>query len=211
MSTFATQPVGDFLASIAAKTPTPGGGAVASAVGAIAAALAQMVVSYSLGKKNLAAHQAELEAAARVLTRSREVLLRLADEDAAAYGLVNELSRLPEGDPRRVAQYASACEAAVQVPMAVMATCVDLLRLFEKLAPKTNKHLSSDLGIAAELARATVDASSWNVEINAGSLPEPSRDAAIRQAVELRQAASALGTVVSAACLQTVRNLRATS
>ena len=43
-----------FLDSVAAKTPAPGGGAVASAVGALSAALAGMVVSYSTGKKNLA-------------------------------------------------------------------------------------------------------------------------------------------------------------
>lgn len=209
MSTFSAQPFGEFLSNIAAKTPTPGGGAVASAVGALAAALAHMVVSYSIGKKNLAAHQADLEAAAKVLTRSREVLLRLADEDAAAYGLVNELSRLPDTDPRRRAEYAAACEAAVQVPMAVMATSVDLLRLFDRLASTTNKHLSSDLGIAGELARATVEASNWNVEINVGSLSATAREATLQQAEGLRHAASEIAARVSTSCLNTVRGLRA--
>lgn len=209
MTSFAAQPLSDFLANIAAKTPTPGGGAVASTVGAIAAALAQMVVSYSLGKKNLAQHQPDLESAAKVLTRSREILLQLADEDAAAYGLVNELSRLPESDSRRLAQYPAACAAAVQVPMAVMATCVDLLRHFQKLAPITNKHLSSDLAIAAELARATVEASNWNVEINAGSLSAPAREKAAAQAAALRTHAATLATAIAQSCLAAVRSLRA--
>ncbi len=208
MSTFASQSVSEFLSKIAAKTPTPGGGAVASTVGALSASLAHMVVSYSLGKKNLAAHQGDLEAAARVLARSREVLLRLADEDAAAYGLVNELSRLPENDPRRASEYAAACQAAVQVPMAVMATCVDLLRLFEKLAPITNKHLSSDLGIAGELARATVEASNWNVEINVSTLSAATQSAKLQQAEGLRRAAGELAARVAASCLATVRGLR---
>jgi len=40
MSTIAGQRFDSFLGSIAARTPTPGGGAVASAVGAMSAALA---------------------------------------------------------------------------------------------------------------------------------------------------------------------------
>ena len=39
----------NLLESLAAKQPTPGGGAVASLTAAIGAALAQMVVNYSLG------------------------------------------------------------------------------------------------------------------------------------------------------------------
>jgi formiminotetrahydrofolate cyclodeaminase len=171
MSSFARQPLADFLASVASKTPTPGGGAVASAVGALAAALAQMVVSYSVGKKSLAQHEPRLQEATKVLERARGLLLELADEDAAAYGTVNELSKLPEGDPRRAA-LARATAASVQVPLAVMAACVDLLRLFETLAPITNKQLRSDLAIAAVLADATVRASRWNVAVNVAFLSD---------------------------------------
>ena len=40
-------PLRDFLADIAARTPTPGGGSVAAAVGAFAAALARMALAYT--------------------------------------------------------------------------------------------------------------------------------------------------------------------
>jgi formiminotetrahydrofolate cyclodeaminase len=176
VTTFAQSTVADFLAQTAAKTPTPGGGAVASAVGALGAALAQMVVSYSLGKKNLADHQSKLAEAAHVLERGRAVLLELAEEDAAAYGLVNELQKLPEGDPRR-AHLPAANAASVQVPLAVMGTCVDLLRLFVSLATITNRHLRSDLAIAAILAEATVRASRWNVEVNLAFLSDDAEKA----------------------------------
>lgn len=171
MSEFRAEDLGglsltELLAHVAAKSPTPGGGAVASAVGALGAALGQMVVSYSLGKKNLAAHQPELERAAGYLTRARELLLALATEDALAYGRVNALSKLPEGDPAR-AGLAEAERAAVEVPLAVMAAGVDLLREFEALAPRTNVQLHSDLEIAAILAEATVRAGACNVRVNA--------------------------------------------
>lgn len=194
------------LATVAAKTPTPGGGAVASTVGALAAALAQMVVSYSVGKKNLAEHQGRLEEAAKTLERARGMLLTLADEDAEAYGLVNELSRLPDGDERKARELPGATGASVQVPLAVAATCVDLLRLFEELAGKTNKMLRSDLAIAAVLAEATVRSSRWNVAINAPSLAAlggtGAADAArmLAEARDLTDAATAMARNVETFC-----------
>ena len=39
-----------------------------------------------------------------------EILLRLGDEDAMAYSLVNELMKLPESDPRRMRDYLPAVQ-----------------------------------------------------------------------------------------------------
>lgn len=179
-------PFGTLLESVAAKTPTPGGGAVASAVGALGSALAGMVVSYSLGKKSLAAHEPALQQAARTLAAARGLLLRLADEDAQAYGAVNELTRLPESDPRRVRELPAALRAAVDVPLATIAACVDLLRLMESLATITNRQLRSDLAIAAVLAEAAARSSRWNVAVNAGFLPEESaRKAALHDSARM--------------------------
>lgn len=189
----------EFIDAIGAKVPTPGGGAVASAVGAIAAALGRMVVSYSLGKKNLAEHQPLLQDADARLIRAARVLMMLADEDAAAYGAVNELSKLPESDPRRV-ELAAAQAASAQVPLSVAAAAVDLLRLFRDLAGTTNRYLRSDLGIAAVLARATVDASRWNVLINLPSLPADQAAAVGKAIDELCGLAKTLCADVEASC-----------
>lgn len=156
----------DLLERTASKTPVPGGGAVTGAVGALASALGGMVVAYSIGRKSLAGHQEELNDAARTLTQARAVLLELAAEDAQAYGLVNELMRLEEGDERRVREMPAAAEAAIRIPLAVIATCADLLRLMDRLPEITNPHLRSDLAIAAVLTEAVARASRWNVAIN---------------------------------------------
>lgn len=161
----------DFLGAVAAKSPAPGGGAVASACGALGAALAQMVVNYSIGKKNLVEHQGALQEANTKLERARAVLLELAEEDAAAYSLVNELQKLPDGDPRRK-ELDGAKVLAVRVPQSVAAAAIDLLRLFEQLAPITNRYLRSDLAIAAVLAEATVRSAIWNVRINAAEMAD---------------------------------------
>lgn len=164
----------EFLVAVGSKTPSPGGGAVASAVGALGSALAQMVLNYSIGKKSLAEHEGRLRGAMMQLTRASELFLALAEEDAEAYGQVNALSRLPEGDPRRK-DLPEAILASVQVPMATIAACADILRLFEILAPITNKQLRSDLAIAAVLADAAARSSRWNVVINAGGLTDPAQ------------------------------------
>lgn len=199
---FATLTLREFLVQTAAKQPTPGGGAVAGAAGALAAALAQMVVSYSLGKKNLATHQPLLEDAAKRLERARAMLLELADEDAAAYGLVNELTKLPETDARRITELPAALRASVDVPLSVAACATDLLRLMRDLAGKSNAYLRSDLAIAAVLAEATARSAAWNVNINVPQLADPmQREQVTRQTRELVEHAKSLAAEVEKACV----------
>ena len=172
MTTLASLSFSELLDQVAAKTPSPGGGAVACASAALAAALAHMVVAYSLGKKTLAQHQPELERASEALQRLRSIVIELGEEDAQAYSLVNELSKLPETDARRRTDLPAAIQASIQIPMAAIAACDDLLRLCEKLAPITNIHLHSDLAIAAVLAESGARASRWNVLVNVALLPD---------------------------------------
>lgn len=163
---------GDVLDSVAAKTPTPGGGAVASAVGALAASLAAMVVNYTVGKKSFAAHEERLRGSVERLRQGRRLLLQLAAEDAESYGAMNELMRLPEDDERRRRELPEVAAAAVAAPRATIAACADLLRLFEELLPITNRMLRSDLAIAVILAESAARASRWNVMINLPTLAE---------------------------------------
>src|SRR5512141_134279 len=75
----------ELLTSVAAKTPTPGGGSVSAVVGALSAALGEMAVNFSIGKKGLEAYQDELRPALAELHRARAVLQELMIEDQAAY------------------------------------------------------------------------------------------------------------------------------
>jgi formiminotetrahydrofolate cyclodeaminase len=193
--------LGEFLEAVAAKSPAPGGGAVASVVGALGASLAQMVVAYSLGRKGLAGHQPALEQASGSLARVRALLLGLAAEDAAGYALLNELQRLPETDARRAAELPAAAAAAIQAPRDTAAACADLLRLIERLAPITNPHLRSDLAIAAMLAEAGVRAGWWNVLVNLPLVEDPAQREATRKSVqELVDVSAARRADVERAC-----------
>ncbi len=201
MSELGAIPFAELLERVAAKTPTPGGGAVACAVGALGAALAEMVVAFSIGKKGLATYEPLLRGAAIRLARARELLLALADEDAEAYATVNRLQRLPEDHPERQAELDEAVRASIQVPMSTIGVCVDLLRLFVDLSSTTNKNLRSDLAIAAVLADATARASRWNVLVNAASGADPeSRQATARSLNELLADSTRLAAKVEQAC-----------
>lgn len=201
MQNIAEMPFGQLMEQIGAKTPVPGGGAVACATAAMAASLAQMVVAYSLGKKHLINHQSTLEQAQRRLENARQLFLQLAQEDAQAYAIVNEVSRLPETDERRKREYEPAIRAAIQIPQATMAACCDLLRLCEELAPITNRHLHSDLAIAAVLADSASRASIWNVRVNAALLPDhPGRSDLVEKAAAVAKECSARSETVERAC-----------
>lgn len=195
--------LGEFLERLSAKEPVPGGGAVTAAVGALSAALSQMVLAYSKGRKDLAAHADAHEAAAEQLDRARWMLLELAAEDIQAYEALSAAMKLPKDDPARSATLSRRAAEAIRPPMAVIATCTELLRLFDSLAPITNRHLRSDLAIAAVLAEAAARASLWNVLVNL-PLIDAAEAAEQRSRAEamLRQAATRLGAVEKA-CLAT--------
>ncbi len=169
----------EFLDAVAAKQPTPGGGAVASFVAALGAALGRMVVSYSAGKKSLLAHDALHHEALDTLAQFGERAMRLAEEDAIAYARLNALWKLDKGDPKRIAEFDEAVEQAIAAPHAVLHVCKEMLRLLQKLCGTTNPMLASDLAIAAILAEAGGRAAAWNVRVNLRLL----EDQAVRDAM----------------------------
>lgn len=175
----------DLLEQIAAKTPVPGGGAAAAAIGATACALASMVVHYSQGKADLAAHQAALDASDQDLTKRRYVFLELADQDAEAYAAYTDASKLAKDDPTRTAAMAAALDLCVQVPLRALDHARHLARTLEDLKDKVNWRLRSDLAIAALMAEAAARSCRCNIEINLPRVAsESARDA--HQAAMLR-------------------------
>ena len=148
--------------------------------GALAAAMGEMVLAYSVGKKSLQQHAGELNAAAAELHRARQVLLGLMVEDQGAYAAISGVRKLPESSSDRREKEPAALLACIRVPQAMAATAVAVLELCDRLADKVNHHLLSDLAVCAELAMATVRCASYNVRINLNDLS----DAADRQSLE---------------------------
>ena len=169
-------PLRDWLSAAAAKQPTPGGGSVAAVVGALAAAMGEMTLNYSTGRKaNSPAAEEILRENLAELTRARELLLRLMVEDQEAYlalVVARELDQTDAGSPDALA---AATQAAIAVPQAIMAAGLSVLACASRVAEHANKHLLSDLAVCGELALATVRCGGINVRVNLAGCPDADR------------------------------------
>lgn len=163
----------DFVEAVAAKTPTPGGGSVAAAVGALGAALGIMSARYS-----------DATDAESGLEELKAGFLKLVDADAEAYGQVNSAMSLPKGSEeeknRRKAAVQNALSEAAEAPLQGMKLAVRGLQVLADLAPRCNKHLRSDLLSSAHFLEAALEGCGENVRVNAASILDKAR----RQALE---------------------------
>src|SRR5262245_62005925 len=103
-----TQSLDHFLDAVAAKQPAPGGGSVSALVGALSSAMGEMVVNYSVGKKDLAAHDRQLREALLELSRARAIMLELMVEDQGAYEALSAARRSAKGAGDRDPSFAAA-------------------------------------------------------------------------------------------------------
>lgn len=177
-----TQSIDAFLSATAAKQPTPGGGSVAALTGALSAAIGEMVVNYSVGKKDLVQHQAELQTALTELTRARQIMLELMVEDQLAFHELSVCRKLPITDPQRSARFNEALNVCIGIPQTIGATAAAILGNCDKCVEMSNKFLLSDLAVCAELAMATVRCATYNVRVNLADVEDQQRKLTIESA-----------------------------
>lgn len=167
-----TTTIQEFLDAAAAKQPTPGGGAVAALAGALAAAMGEMVLNYSVGKKGLEAHAPALKVAVAEFRRARLMMLELMGEDQSAYEALTAARKMPADSPKRAEAVASAVMLCVRVPQSIAGTAAAILESADKLVDTVNHHLLSDLAVCAELAMATTRAALYNVRVNLAEIDD---------------------------------------
>ena len=161
-----TQTIESLLDSIAERSPTPGGGAVAGYTSALAASLASMVVAYSKPAETPHTSDSELERSHDRFIRARRRSLDLAEEDQRAYSQLNELWKKPKDDPTRIEAWDDAVAAAIEAPCQLIDLALEILVSLEALLPEANRHMMSDLAIAAAMAETSIRSAAWNVRIN---------------------------------------------
>jgi formiminotetrahydrofolate cyclodeaminase len=174
-------PIDQFLAATAARQPTPGGGSVAALTGALAAAIGEMVLNYSIGKKDLAQHESQLKSIAHELERARELLLQLMVEDQAAYEALRDARKLTPESPERAARLPASILTCIRVPQAIAAAAAAVLELCDRCVEIVNPYLLSDLAVCAELAMATVRAAGYNCRVNLPDVTDPADRISIEQ------------------------------
>jgi formiminotetrahydrofolate cyclodeaminase len=154
------------LEDLAAKKPTPGGGAVAGMLAGLSSALGNMVLAYSQGKQSLEEYSKLHEDCIKFLHVAKDESIALGDADSEAYEKVSALWKLSKSDPNRINQWDTALAEAIQIPLQTMELCNRILVTLNTLVGKTNEMLASDLAIAGILAESSARAAWWNVGIN---------------------------------------------
>lgn len=198
---FAAWPLETLLERIGDRAPTPGGGAVASVVGALGAALARMAMNYSIRKSTPDEDRIAIEALLSDLGAWADDYLAMAEADAQAYGELNRLQKLADDDPERVAGWSDALSASIAAPLRVVNVSVAMLRRLDGMVDRCNMWLRSDFAIAAILADAAARAGAWNVRVNLPLLPAGPEADYLRADIErsLREAA-ALAAAIGGRC-----------
>lgn len=200
-----------FLKELSSKSPTPGGGGAAGLGGALGAALGEMVVNLTLGKKKYADVEEEMQSILEKLEILKTEFIRLADEDgivfaplAAAYGLP---SATEEEKMHKQAVLEENLLKASLVPVSVMERAVEALELMDILAEKGSRLAVSDVGVGVQFIRSALLGAKMNVSINTGLMKNREKAVSLNeQAEKLAQEGTRRADTIYAAVEAALRN-----
>jgi glutamate formiminotransferase/formiminotetrahydrofolate cyclodeaminase len=165
-----------FTHETASVSPAPGGGSVSACLGAFGAALATMVANLSAHKRGWDDRWEEFSDWAEKGKAHHDALLRLIDEDTAAFKGVMSAFGLPQGTAAekaaRQATVQAATKNAIEVPLTVMETALSSMEVMRAMAEIGNPASVSDAGVGALCARSAVMGAFLNVRINLAGLDD---------------------------------------
>ena len=165
-----------FARETASESAAPGGGSISAAMGAFAAALATMVANLSAHKRGWDDRWKEFSDVAEKGQAILDRLLKLIDEDTAAFNRIMDVFSMPKGTDEEKAARAKALEEATlyaaSVPLQTMEASLEALPLALEMAQKGNPASASDAGVAALAAVAGIKGARLNVRINAAGLQD---------------------------------------
>ena len=180
----ASETLNDYLSRLAARKPTPGGGAAAAVHAAQGAALVAMVARFTTGDRYVqhAAMVSRITSAADSLI---DEALRLADADELAFQDVISSYRLPAGNDSerdaRAAAIQGALIQAAQPPVQLIGLSAAVVELATELLDVANPNVISDVAAAAEAARAAAATARVNIDINVAAVSEPAAKASLAE------------------------------
>lgn len=170
------QSCSEFTSLLSSKAAVPGGGGAAALVGGLGTALAGMVCNLTVGKKKYQQVEEEVKA---ILTKAEQIqkeLLDMVDEDAEhflplskAYGMPSNTDE-EKKEKERVLEIA--LKQACEVPIRIVKTCYEAIKLHEELVDKGSKLAISDVGVGVQCLRAALISGQLNVMINIGMIKD---------------------------------------
>ena len=174
----------EFVSALASSAPAPGGGGAAALVGAIGAALGNMVGALTVGKRRYADVQDEIEALMAKCDALQAALLDQVAADAEGFEPLARAYGIPKDDPDRERRLEEATRTACEAPLRIMALCCEAVDAVAAFAEKGSRLAVSDAGCAAALCGAALRSASLNVLINTRSMKDRAVAGAMNARVE---------------------------
>ena len=179
--------VNQFVEETASKASVPGGGSVSAMVGALGAALMEMVANLTIGKEKYAGVQEEMQALAAEGAALHEELLAGIKKDSESFNGYMRALKLPketeEEKKIRTAALQQGLKEATEAPLAIAESAAKIFPMAEAVK-RGNKGAVSDGLIAAMLARTAVVGALFNVKINLASIKDESYVSELEKRVE---------------------------
>ena len=157
---------GQFLDTLAAGEPTPGGGSAAAYAGAMAAGLVAMVARLTIGKKKYAEVEDQMKEILDEAEAQRSELTTAVDRDAKAFEAIMAAFKLSKDNPNRSAHIQEATLHAAEIPLEVASQAVRVMELALEVASYGNANAITDAGTGAAMAQASLIGAGYNVRIN---------------------------------------------
>lgn len=172
----AKQSVEDFVKTVSARTPAPGGGSVAAAVAAMGSALSCMVGQMTFGKRQWEKYDAQMRKIIPVMHDTMNDMLAIIDADTTAFNDYMAALKLPKDAPEDLTMREVAMEAglkkAIAVPMSLAKTVSKIWEPLKELATIANFGTKSDLQVGIRCLETGVLGAYYNVTINAEGIKD---------------------------------------
>ncbi len=183
------QPVTTFLDALASGSATPGGGSAAAIMGAMGAALVSMMCNLTIGKKNYAEVEGEMQSLLMAAEELRQQLAGMVADDIAAFDGLMAAYALPketdEQKTKRGAAIQDGLKAATDVPLACARASAGVIALAMRAAQVGNRNVISDAGVGALAAQAALRSAALNVYINVPAIKDESFARSRREEIDV--------------------------
>lgn len=166
----------EFIEVLASKEPVPGGGGAAALMGAIGMALGNMVGNLTVGKEKYKDAEKEVYEIMKKARNLQDHLLKLVDEDAEVFKDVAAAYKMPketeEQKKRKEEAMQKALKKACSVPLDIMKSASEAIKLQRRLADIGSKLAISDVGVGTYCLKAALLSGRMNVLINLNGITD---------------------------------------
>lgn len=164
----------DYVNKASTAEPVPGGGSVAALVGALGAALSNMVTGLTENKKAFKALSEETRnefmKANSEIAELREKVFQITQDDTEVFQKILDAMKLPketeEEKEKRKEAMQKAYKIALETPLNLAENLLEILKRIPFLAEYGDKFAVSDAGCGALFSYAALEAALFNVLIN---------------------------------------------